>query len=82
MLQETVYERTKVGLLRKGFYYIRTIRAVWGKVKIVSRDAHHVRIFYTVVKRYRNHGKWKIHNLRCIEDLPVHTIIEARRYCK
>jgi len=81
MLQETVYERTKVGLLRKGFYYIRTTRAVWSRVQVVGRSRNYVRIFYTGMKRYRvRRGGWKTRCWRCVEDLPIRAIIEARRY--
>jgi len=82
MLQETVYKRTRVGLLRKGFYYIRTTRAVWERVQVVSRSGRVVRIFYIVMKRYRKRGgKLRIKYQRCVEDLPIHSITEARRYC-
>lgn len=76
MLQETTYERAKVGLIKKGFYYIRTTRAVWSRVQVVSRSRHYVRIFYTVAKRRRR----KVRHLRCVEDLPIWAIMEARRY--
>lgn len=81
MLQETVYERTKVGLLKKGYYYIRTTQAVWERVQVVDRSRRFVRIFYIVIKRYRKRGQWRTRYLRCVEDLPIHMIVEARRYC-
>lgn len=81
MLNETVYERTRVGLLKKGFYYIRTTRAVWSRVQVVERSRHYVRIFYMGVERYRTHrGRWRTRRARCIKDLPIRAIIEARRY--
>lgn len=80
MLQETVDERKSVGLLEKGFYYIRTGRAVWGRVQIVDRTRRSVRIFWIETRRHRRRGKWRTRRLRCIEDLPISTIIVARRY--
>lgn len=76
MLNETTYERTKVGLIKKGFYYIRTTRAVWSRVQVVDRSRNYVRLFYTVVRRRRR----KTRHLKRVEDLPIGTIIEARRY--
>jgi len=81
MLQETIYERKKVGLLRKGFYFMRTTRAVWGRVQIVGRSRRYVRIVYRGVERYRTRrGRWRTRRLWCTEDLPIRAITEARRY--
>lgn len=81
MLQETTYERKKVGLLTKGFYFIRTTRAVWYRVQIVDRSRRCVRIFYMGVERYRTRrGRWRTRRLRCVRDLPIRAIIETRRY--
>ena len=77
MLNETTHEGKKVGLLKKGFYYIRTTRAVWSRVQVVSRSRHAVRIFYVLAGRYR--GKRR-RCLRRVEDLPIQSIVEARRY--
>jgi len=81
MLQETTYERQKVGLMKKGFYFIRTTRAVWSRVQVVSRSRHYVRIFYMGAARHRTRrGKWQTRRWRCVEKLPIRAIIEARRY--
>lgn len=80
MLQETIYKRKKVGLIKRGYYYIETARAVWDRVQVVSRNNRSVRIFYVVVKRYRKHNKWKTHHLRCVEDIPIRFITVAREY--
>jgi len=81
MLQETVYERKKVGLIRKGFYFIRTTRAVWSRVQVVSRSRSYVRIFYMGVERYRvRRGRWRTRRLWRTEELPIRAILEARRY--
>lgn len=72
MLQETVFQGKRVGLIRKGFYYLRTTRAIWGRVQVVERSRHTVRIFYTISRRRRR--------IRCVEDLPIQAIIDARRY--
>ena len=81
MLQETTYERKKVGLIRKGFYFIRTTRAVWSRVQVVDRSRSYVRIFYMGVERYRvRRGRWRTRRTRCVEKLPIRAIIEARRY--
>ncbi len=81
MLQETIYQRKKVGLLRKGFYFIRTTRAVWSRVQIVNRSRHRIRIFYIGVERRRSrNGRWHTRRLQCVETLPIRAILEARRY--
>ena len=81
MLQETTYERKKVGLLKKGFYFIRTTRAVWCRVQVVDRSRHRVRILYRGIERFRTrHGRWRTRRLWCTEKLPIRAIIEARRY--
>lgn len=84
MLQETTYERKKVGLLKKGFYFIRTTRAVWSRVQIVERSRNSVRVFYMGVESYRvQRGRrrfWKTRRVRCVRDLPIRAIIEAKAY--
>lgn len=81
MLQETVYKRKRIGLLTKGFYYIRTTRAVWSRVQVVSRSRRYVRVLYVAIERYRaRHGRWKTRRVLRTEDLQIWTITEARRY--
>ncbi len=84
MLQETIYERKKVGQLERGFYFIRTARAVWDRVQIVDRTRSCVRIFYMGVEHYRIRRKgrtfWKTRRVRCVQSLPIKWIIEARPY--
>lgn len=81
MLQETTYEKQRVGLIKKGFYFIRTTRAIWSRVQVVDRSRNYVRIFYIGVERYRaRHGRWRTRRKRCMEELPIRAILEARRY--
>ena len=81
MLQETIYTRKRVGLIRQGFYFIRTTRAVWSRVQVVNRSRHYVRIVYMGVERYRiRRYKWRTRRVRLTEKLPIRAILEARRY--
>lgn len=80
MLNETTEERRVFGLLTEGNWYIRTSLAIWDRVQIVGRSRRAIRIFYTISKHYRKRGKWIVKRKRCIEEIPVHTIQEARRY--
>ncbi len=80
MLQETTIERISFGLLKEGHWYIKTPKAIWDRVQIIGRSRRAIRIFYTFTKRYRKRGKWITHRKRCIEEIPVHIIQEARRY--
>lgn len=73
-LQETVYQKKHVGLICKGFYYIRTTRAVWSRVQVVERSRRYVRIFYI------RWDRWRRRPIRCVEKLPLRAIVEARRY--
>ncbi len=79
MLYETVYQKKCVGLISKGFYYIRTTQAVWSRVQVVERSRYYVRIFYTITQRSRRR-QGKGMTRRCVERLPIATIVEARRY--
>lgn len=80
MLQETTVERKAFGLLTKGSWYIKTSRAIWDRVQIIGRERRAIRIFYTLTRRYRKRGKWIIQRKRRIEEIPIHTIQDARRY--
>lgn len=85
MLQETTHERKNVGSLGRGYWYIKTARAVWDRVLIISRNRHYVRILYTGVKRYRVRHRngytfWKTRSMKFVEDLPIRWIVEARIY--
>lgn len=81
MLNETVLVQKRVGLLKKGFYYIKTTRAIWSRVEIISRSRHCVRILYTGIRRSRTpRGRWQTLRVWLTEDLPIHWIIETRRY--
>jgi len=77
MLQETVHQKQRVSLIRRGFYYIKTTRAVWSRVQVVEHSRRYVRIFYVVIRRQ---GKWKTQRIRRVEKLPICSIVEARRY--
>ncbi|KKN52382.1 hypothetical protein LCGC14_0612990 [marine sediment metagenome] len=72
MLQETVYQKKSVGLLKKGFYHLRTAKAVWSRVQVVERSHQYVRIFYT--RRIRRKRQ------RIVQKLLISTILEAKRY--
>jgi len=81
MLQETVYEKKSIGLLKTGFYYIRTTRAVWCRVQVVARSRRYIRILYLATERRRvRNGWWKTHRVLRTEELPIWAIVEARRY--
>lgn len=81
MLQETIYTRKRVGLIKQGFYFIRTTRAVWSRVQVVSRSRRYVHVVYMGVERYRTHRyKWRTRRVWLTERLPIRTILEARRY--
>lgn len=84
MLQETTYKRKDVGLLKKGFYYIRTARVVWDRVEIINRSSHFVCLLYLAVERYRvrrgRHVFWRTRRAMRTVKLPIKWIISARRY--
>jgi len=75
MLQETVYKRKRVGLLKRGFWYIETTRAIWDRVQIISRSRSYIKILYIEVAR-----RGKRQSRRVIKELPIRTITTAREY--
>lgn len=82
MLQETVLLRKKVAILKTGYYYIRTTRAVWCKAFVVERSRRRITIAFKVPHHFRRRPGQEVHRGQGLvyERLSIRTILEARRY--